>query len=71
MGLTTTIAGVLSKRVSPASSTRSGRSESVSRTPEEELHHFGSLSEFVAYYNGVRLHLSLDIGFFSKFGCCR
>ena len=31
------------------------------RTLEEEIHHFGSLSEFIAYYNEVRLHWSLDI----------
>ena len=38
-----------------------GKLERFHRTLEEELHHFGSLSEFVAYYNEVRLHWSLDI----------
>ncbi len=38
-----------------------GKLERFHRTPEEELRHFGSLSEFVAYYNEVRLHWSLDI----------
>ena len=30
------------------------------RTLEEEMHHFGSLSEFIAYYNEVRPHRSPD-----------
>jgi len=38
-----------------------GKLERFHRTLEEELRHFGSLSEFVAYYNEVRLHWSLDI----------
>ncbi len=38
-----------------------GKLERFHRTLEEEIHHFGSLSEFVAYYNEVRLHWSLDI----------
>ncbi|MCE2497504.1 MAG: transposase, partial [Nitrosopumilaceae archaeon] len=38
-----------------------GKLERFHRTLEEEIHHFGSLSEFIAYYNEVRLHWSLDI----------
>ncbi len=38
-----------------------GKLERFHRTLEEELCHFGSLAEFVAYYNEVRLHWSLDI----------
>ena len=38
-----------------------GKLERFHRTLEEELHHFGSLSEFIAYYNERRLHWSLDI----------
>ena len=40
---------------------RSRKPERFHRTLEEEMHYFGSLSEFVAYYNEVRLHWSLDI----------
>lgn len=38
-----------------------GKLKRFHRTLEEELHHFGSLSEFIAYYNERRLHWSLDI----------
>ena len=38
-----------------------GKLERFHRTLEEELHHFGSMSEFIAYYNERRLHWSLDI----------
>ena len=38
-----------------------GRPGRFHRTLEEELHHFGSLSEFIAYYNERRLHWSPDM----------
>lgn len=38
-----------------------GKLERFHRTLEEEIHHFESLSAFVAYYNEVRLHWSLNI----------
>ena len=38
-----------------------GKLERFHRSPEEEMHHYGSLREYTDYYNESRLHFSLDI----------
>ena len=38
-----------------------GKLERFHRSIEEELWHYGSLSEYVQYYNERRLHFSLDM----------
>ena len=38
-----------------------GKLERFHRSLEEEIHHYGSLREYIDYYNESRLHFSLDI----------